>query len=49
MPSEGIGRHHLKLDLSDTRPGTYVLGIRVRDQATGSESLPATTPILRAD
>jgi len=49
MPDESIGRHHLKLDLSDTAPGDYTLGIRVRDPASGRESLPATTPILRTD
>lgn len=47
MPDGGIGRHHLRLDLSDTAPGDYTLGLRIRDAATDRESLPATTPIVR--
>ena len=44
--SGGIGRHHLRLDLSDTDSGAYVLAIRVRDAVTTTPSLPATTPIV---
>lgn len=49
MPDGAIGTHHLQLDLSDTRPGDYRLGIRVREPASGRESLPSTTPIVRPD
>ena len=48
MPlSGGIGRHHLRLDLSDTPAGGYSLGIRITETATGRQTLPATTPIVR--
>ena len=49
MPDGGIGTHHLRLDLSDTRPGDYRLGIRVREPVSGRESLPSTAPIVRPD
>jgi hypothetical protein len=42
----GIGRHHLRLDLSETESGVYVLAVRVRDAVTTTPSLPATTPIV---
>ena len=43
-----FGRHHLRLDLTDTRPGTYVLGVRVTEVASGISSLPWTTFIIRS-
>ncbi len=43
----GISPHHLRLDLSDTPEGAYVLGVRVTDSASGKRSLPVTTPIVR--
>jgi hypothetical protein len=48
MPYRQIGRHALRLDLSDTPPGTYRLVVRVRDVDTGTPSLPAVTPIVVA-
>jgi hypothetical protein len=48
MPgSSGISPHHLRLDLSDTPEGAYVLGVRVTDLDSDLQSLPATTPIIR--
>jgi len=41
----GIGRHHLRLELKDTRPGPYLLGIRTTKSDSGERSLPVTTPI----
>ena len=50
MPATGgIGAHHLRVDLADTPPGAYMLGIRIDETASGRQSLPATTPILRPD
>ncbi|MGW8282018.1 MAG: hypothetical protein ACWGON_01855 [Gemmatimonadota bacterium] len=43
--SAGIGRHHLKLDLSDSDSGPYMLGVQVMKTSTGERSLPVTTPI----
>jgi hypothetical protein len=48
MPaSGGIGRHHLRLDLTDTPIGAYVIGVRVTETDTGRQTLPSTTPIAR--
>ena len=41
----GIGRHHLRLDFSDSRSGSYLLGVQVKKPRTGERSLPVTTPI----
>jgi len=50
MPgTSGIGPHHLRMDLSDTPAGAYVLGVRVTDTDSGLQSLPATTPVLIQD
>ena len=50
MPgSGGIGAHHLRLDLSDTASGAFMLGIRINDAETGRQSLPATTAVIRPD
>jgi len=50
MPgASGIGPHHLRMDLSDTPAGAYVLGVRVTDMDSGLQSLPATTPVLIQD
>jgi hypothetical protein len=48
MPYDRIGRHSLRLDLSDTPPGAYDLAVRVRDVDTGTHSLPTVTPIVVA-
>ena len=45
MPSSRIGRHHVRLELGETKPGSYTLGIRVRDPAIGYYTLPSVTPI----
>jgi len=48
MPASGrIGRHHLRLDLTDTPVGAYVVGVRVTETDTGRQTLPSTTPIAR--
>jgi hypothetical protein len=48
MPGTGgISPHHIRLDLSDTADGAYVLGVRVTDRASGRQSLPVTTPVVR--
>ena len=50
MPAAGgIGAHHLRVDLSDTAPGTYMLGIRINVAATGRQSLPTTTTVVLPD
>ena len=50
MPAAGgIATHHLRLDLSDSPAGLYALGIRVAEDGTSRESLPATTPIIRSE
>ena len=49
MPYGRIGRHSLRLDLSDTPPGRYDLAVRVVDVDTGTPSLPAVTPIFVSD
>ena len=41
----GIGRHHLRLDFSDSSNGAYLLGVQVRKAQTGERSLPIATPI----
>ncbi len=43
--TDGIGRHHLRLDLSDSASGPYLLGVQVNKASTGEHSLPITTPI----
>ena len=49
MPgSSGISPHHLRVDLSDTPDGAYALGVRVTDLDSGVQSLPVTTPVVRA-
>lgn len=48
MPGRsGISPHHIRLDLSDTADGAYVLGVRVTDRDSGRQSLPVTTPVVR--
>ncbi len=49
MPASSIGRHHLKLELGNTKPGAYTLGIRIDDSAAGVSSLPTVTPLRVAD
>lgn len=50
MPASGrIGRHHLRLDLSDTAAGAYVLGARVTETESGRQTLPVTTSIVRPE
>ncbi len=44
----GIGRHHLRLELKDTRSGPYLLGARTTKSDTGERSLPVTTPVTVA-
>lgn len=46
MPYDRIGRHALRLDLSDTPASAYDLAVRVRDVDTGTHSLPSVTPIV---
>ena len=41
-----IGRHHLRLDLSDTEPGEYVLGVRIQDESSKAYSLPSVTDVF---
>ena len=41
----GIGRHHLRLELGETQPGAYLLGVRATKSGTGERSLPVVTPI----
>jgi hypothetical protein len=43
----GIGRHHLRVELGRSPPGSYLLAIRVTDRAGGIRSLPAVTPLYR--
>lgn len=43
---DAIGSQHLRLDLRDTEPGRYWLGVRVTDPVAGASSLPATTTLL---
>ena len=45
--TSGISPHHIRLDLSDTPAGAYVLGVRVTDRDSDRQSLPVTTPIVR--
>ena len=47
MPGD-IGRHHLRLDLSDTEPGEYVLAVRIQDEDTKAYSLPSVTDVFVA-
>ncbi len=47
MPATGLGREFLRLDLSETEPGRYLLAVRVRDVDSGTVSLPVTTPLAR--
>lgn len=49
MPYGRVGRHALRLDLSDTPPGEYDLAVRARDAGTGTRGLPTVTPIVVAD
>jgi hypothetical protein len=48
MPGD-IGRHHLRLDLSDTEPGEYTLAVRIQDEQSKAYSLPAVTDIFVAE
>lgn len=41
-----IGRHHLRLDLSGTEPGEYVLGVRIQDERSKAYSLPSVTNVF---
>ena len=45
----GIGRHHLRVELGDSPPGSYLLVVRVTDRGTEIESLPAVTPLYRPE
>jgi hypothetical protein len=47
MPSSRIGRELLRIDLADTEPGEYLLGVRVRALDSDIVSLPAVTPLNR--
>ena len=49
MQPSGVGRHHVRLELGETTPGPYTLGIRVRDPAVGYYTLPSVTPIHVVD
>ena len=44
---QAVGRHYLRLDLSDTTPGRYLMAVRVTDLEAGIVSLPAVTEIVR--
>lgn len=44
--SGAIGRHHLRLDLGDTDPGSYVLAVRIQDEETKAYSLPSVTDVF---
>jgi len=48
-PSGGLGSHYLQIDLSDTQAGSYTIGIRITEDETGRQSLPATTPVIRPE
>lgn len=41
-----IGRHHLRLDLGDTKPGEYLLAVRIQTADTKTYSLPAITDVF---
>jgi len=41
-----IGRHHLRLDLSGTEPGEYVLGVRIQDESSKAYSLPSVIDLF---
>ena len=45
--TSGISPHHIRLDLSETAAGAYVLGVRVTDGESGRQTLPVTTPEVR--
>jgi len=45
MPAD-VGRHHLQLDLSDTKRGAYVLAVRIQDEETKAYSLPSVTDVF---
>jgi hypothetical protein len=45
----GIGRHHLRVELGSSPPGAYLLAVRVTDRARGISSLPAVTPLYRPE
>lgn len=47
MPASKIGRELLRIDLTDTESGAYLLGVRVRDVESGIVSLPVITPLTR--
>jgi hypothetical protein len=47
--SDDIGRHHLRLELGDTKPGEYMLGVRIQDAKTKRYSLPAVTNLFVAE
>jgi len=47
MPASKIGRELLRIDLSETPPGAYLLGVRVRDVESDIVSLPVITPLSR--
>jgi hypothetical protein len=43
-----IGRHHVRLDLSESDPRDYVLAVRIQSARTKAYSLPAVTSIFVA-
>ncbi len=46
---DDIGRHHLRLELGDTKPGEYMLGVRIQDANTRRYSLPTVTNLFVAE
>ena len=44
--SGDIGRHHLRLELGDTKPGEYLLAVRIQDADSKAYSLPAITDLF---
>jgi hypothetical protein len=43
------GDIHLRLDLSDTEPGEYVLAVRIQDDESKAYSLPSVTDVFVAE
>ena len=46
--SGDIGRHHLRLVLGDTKPGEYMLAVRIQTADSKAYSLPAITDLFVA-
>ncbi|MEE8487779.1 MAG: hypothetical protein V3S56_06395, partial [Gemmatimonadota bacterium] len=44
-----IGRHHLRLELGDTKPGEYMLAVRIQDADSKAYSLPVITDLFVAE